>query len=73
MPDTPLVQTLARRNLAAEGIGDLCPPTCGGYKVHLPCQVLMALVNVNRLPKGSAIDMSLVPQGISSIPGRAYL
>jgi len=33
----------------------------------------MALVNVNLLPKGSAIDMSLVPQGISSIPGRAYL
>ena len=53
---------------------DLCPPPkCGGGKVHAPCQVLMALVNVNRLPKGSATDMSLVPQGISSIPGRAYL
>ena len=33
----------------------------------------MALVNVNLLPKGSAIDMSLVPQGIFSMPGRAYL
>jgi hypothetical protein len=36
-------------------------------------QALMALVNVNLLPKGSATDMSLVPQGICSIPGRAYL
>ena len=41
--------------------------------MHLPCQVLMALVNVNLLPNGSAIDISLVPQGICSIPGRAYL
>lgn len=38
-------------------------------RVHLACQMLIALVNVNRLPKGSATDMSLLPQGISSIPG----
>ena len=31
--------------------------------MQLPCQVLMALVNVNLLPKGSATDMSLVPRG----------
>jgi hypothetical protein len=43
------------------------------WKINLPCQALMALVNVNLLPKGSATDMSLVPQGIFSIPGRAYL
>ena len=36
-------------------------------------QVLMALVNVNRLPNGSDTDMSLLPHGIFSIPGRAFL
>lgn len=35
--------------------------------------VLIAVVNVSLFPNGSWIDMSLVPQGMSSIPGRAYL
>jgi hypothetical protein len=48
-----------------------CSSFFGG--LNLACQVVIALVNVNRLPKGSATDTSLLPQGISSIPGRAYL
>ena len=63
---------LAKRKLPTED-ADLCLPSMRGGKMHLPCQLLMALVNVNLLPNGSAIDMSLVPQGICSIPGRAYL
>ena len=35
--------------------------------------VLMALVNVNRFPNGSDTDISLLPHGIFSIPGRAFL
>ena len=41
---------------------------------HLAYQVLMAaVVNVSLLPNGSRIVISLVPQGMSSIPGLAYL
>ena len=36
------------------------------------CYVLIAVVNVNRFPNGSFTDISRVPQGIASIPGRAY-
>jgi hypothetical protein len=36
-------------------------------------QVLMAVVKVSRLPNGSFTDMSRVPHGMFSIPGRAYL
>ena len=36
-------------------------------------EVLMALVKVNLLPKGSATDMSRLPQGISCIPASSIL
>ena len=38
-----------------------------------PAQVLMALVKVKRLPNGSDTDISLLPHGFFSIPGRAFL
>jgi SAM-dependent methyltransferase len=41
--------------------------------VAIACQVLIAVVNVSLLPKGSFTDISRVPHGISSMPGRAYL
>src|SRR5262249_53069329 len=47
------------------------------FRRNLPpqttCQVLLPVVNVSLLPNGSFTDISRVPQGIASIPGRAYL
>ena len=73
MPDPPLVSILAGRKLVTKVCRFVPVAEVRRWQMHLPCQALMALVNVNRLPNGSAIDMSLVPQGICSIPGRAYL
>ncbi len=36
-------------------------------------QVLMAVVNTSRLPKGSLTVTSRVSHGVASMPGRAYL
>ena len=43
------------------------------HEKNAEVQVLIALVNVRRLPNGSFTDMSRVPHGVSSKLGRAYV